>query len=225
MSKAEQILAMVEPLAAAEGAAVYDVTLTGDKLVVALTRSTGVDLSLLTSVTRQLNELLEEHDPVAGSYVLEVTSPGLERPLRTAAHFRGAIGDAVTIRTLPDRSGPRRVKGVIVEADDDSCTVEVDEATGDLSVGDRHVVVYGQVERARTLFVWGDAPKPGAGKSGNRPGSGPASKKPKSGAAAKKTPATAKRTGTNQSVKKSGKASAPAAQRPDASPDQKAPST
>ena len=53
----------------------------------------GIDLETLTSVARQLNEVLDEQDPISGSYTLEVTSPGLERNLRTAEHFAGAIGD------------------------------------------------------------------------------------------------------------------------------------
>jgi ribosome maturation factor RimP len=158
MAKTDLVRSLVEPLAAEAGADIYDVTLAGGKLVVALTRSGGIDLETLTSVSRQLNAVLDEQDPISGSYTLEVTSPGLERNLRTAEHFAGAIGDEVTIRTNPDVDGERRVRGVVRSADDRSVTVELEE-------GGERTVQIADVERARTVFTWGAAEKPGKKKA------------------------------------------------------------
>ena len=56
-------------------------------------------------LTRRVSRLLDEHDPVPGRYTLEVSSPGLERPLRTPAHFRRAVGAEVTVKTRRRRRG------------------------------------------------------------------------------------------------------------------------
>lgn len=156
----ERIRAMVEPLVADADADIYDVTLGGGKLVVALTRSGGIDLESLTRVARALNALLDEEDPISGSYTVEVTSPGLERPLRTAEHFAGAIGESVTVRTQPGVEGDRRIRGTIAAADDDGFTVVVDDTAPDAPDHERRLA-YDDVERARTTFQWGPAPKPG----------------------------------------------------------------
>ena len=52
----------------------------------------GVDLDRLAELNRRLAVALDENDPIPGSYSLEVGSPGLERKLRTADHWRGAVG-------------------------------------------------------------------------------------------------------------------------------------
>lgn len=155
MAKTDTVRALVEPLAAAAGADVYDITLAGGKLVVALTRRGGIDLDTLTAVSRRLNAVLDEEDPISGSYTLEVTSPGLERTLRTPEHFAGAVGAEVTIRTKPDVEGERRVKGTVRRADATSVTVALDD-------GEQRTVAIDDIERARTVFTWGGAEKPSA---------------------------------------------------------------
>lgn len=165
MATTDQVHALVAPLAEAVGAHVYDVTFTGGKLVVALSRPGGIDLDTLAEVSRRLDVLLDEQDVVGGSYTLEVTSPGLERTLRTAEHFAGAVGDEVTVRTKPDVEGERRVRGRILRVEDDDVTVALEDG------GERTLDV-ADIERARTVFTWGGAEKPG------KPGSGP-SKQPK----------------------------------------------
>lgn len=157
MAKTDVVRALVEPLVAEAGADLYDITLAGGKLVVAITRAGGVDLETLTSVSRQLNVVLDEEDPISGSYTLEVTSPGLERNLRTAEHFAGAIGDEVTIRTNPEVEGERRVRGTLRSADDRTVTVDLED-------GGERTVDIADIERARTVFSWGNADKPGKAK-------------------------------------------------------------
>ena len=158
MAKTDLVRSLVEPLAAEAGADVYDITLAGGKLVVALTRNGGIDLETLTSVSRRLNLVLDEQDPISGSYTLEVTSPGLERNLRTAEHLAGAVGVEVTIRTNPDVEGERRVRGTVRSADDASVTVDLED-------GGERTVAIADIERARTVFTWGSNEKPGKKKT------------------------------------------------------------
>ena len=160
MAKTDTVRTMVEPLADAAGADVYDVTFAGGKLVVALNRTGGIDLQTLTDISRELGAKLDEDDVIGGGYTLEVTSPGLERPLRTPDHYRGAVGETVTVRTNPDVEGERRIHGVIESSDDQGFTVALTDDS-DQPTGETRTVAFADVERARTTFSWGPAPKPG----------------------------------------------------------------
>ncbi len=169
MDTASRVRDLVVPEIQAAGAELYDVELSGGLLRITIDRPGGVDLEVIGTVTRAVSRLLDDADPIAGEYTLEVTSPGLERPLRTPEHFERAVGDTVTVKTRPGVDGDRRIKGVIVSTDDQTFTVRLDgsEAT--------RTIAYGDVERARTVFEWGPAPKPG---KGSKPGA--RSKSPKS---------------------------------------------
>lgn len=178
MAKTDIVRTLVEPLAAAEGADVYDVTFAGGKLAVAINRRGGIDLDTLADISRELGERLDADDVIGGSYTLEVTSPGLERPLRVPEHYAGAVGEDVTIRTTPDTEGERRVRGTIVDADDTAVTVDLED-DGDGTSKGRRTLAYGDIERARTTFSWGPQSKPRQSKPGQAK-SGPKNKKARS---------------------------------------------
>jgi ribosome maturation factor RimP len=76
----------------------------------------GVDHALCARVTHVLRRYLDE-------YSLEVSSPGLDRPLRTAAHFAAAVGRTVTIRTSEAIGGRTRLKGEVAAANDRTFTL------------------------------------------------------------------------------------------------------
>jgi ribosome maturation factor RimP len=156
VSVVERVRTVVEPLLAERGVGLYDLELSGSNLRVLV--ETG-DLEVIASITRALSRALDDADPIDDHYVLEVSSPGLERPLRTPAHFAGAVGATVTMKTVPGTEGERRVRGVIAAAGPDSVTVRDD-------AGVERTLRYDDLERARTLFEWGGAPKPGAPKPG-----------------------------------------------------------
>lgn len=163
MAKTDLVRTMAEPLAAAQGADVYDVTFNAGKLAVAINKQGGIDLDTLTNISRELGQQLEEDDVISGSYTLEVTSPGLERPLRTPGHFAGAVGEDVTIRTTPETEGERRVRGTILSCDDTSVTIDLEDDGG------QRTIDLDDIERARTTFSWGPETKPGAKKKTNNP--------------------------------------------------------
>src|SRR5687768_6886659 len=94
---AERVADAVAPLVESLGLILHDVEHTGGSLRVLVDRDGGVDVDTLTEATRAVSHLLDELDPIGGHYTLEVSSPGLERPLRTAAHFRRAVGAEVTV--------------------------------------------------------------------------------------------------------------------------------
>jgi ribosome maturation factor RimP len=158
------IEAELTPIVASLGLAVYDVTLTGGDrptLTVLVDRAGGhgVDLDELETATRTISAALDAMDPVHGRYLLEVSSPGLERPLRTPAHFTGALGETIICKTRDAEGHVSRLRGTLTASDADSITVATD--TGDCTVA------LDAVTSARTVFDWGPAPKPG---KGSRPG-------------------------------------------------------
>lgn len=156
MSVSERVRGIVEPIVADAGLELFDLELAGGVLRVTVDRPEGVDLQAIAATTRAVSRALDDADPIAGRYTLEVSSPGLERALRTPAHFRWAIGREVTIKTVPTFDGPRRVAGTLVGADDDHVTLTVDEP-----VDGPCELAYDDIERARTVFSWGPTPRPG----------------------------------------------------------------
>jgi ribosome maturation factor RimP len=114
----------------------------------------GVDLDTLSLATRLISRELDHDDPVPGHYTLEVTSPGLERSLRRPEHFQREVGKVVAVRLRDVVSGERRLQGRLAEATSDDITLALDGG------GERRIA-YAQIDRARTVFVWGPAPKPG----------------------------------------------------------------
>lgn len=151
---AERVADAVGPAIERLGLILHDVEHTGGSLRVLVDRDGGVDVDALTDATRTVSSLLDELDPIPGHYTLEVSSPGLERPLRTPAHFRRAVGTEVNVKTRPGVEGDRRVTGVLEAADDDGVAVRLPD-------GQLRRIAYADVERARTTFAWGPGPKPG----------------------------------------------------------------
>ncbi|MBA3803388.1 MAG: hypothetical protein H0X22_10865 [Acidimicrobiia bacterium] len=110
----------------------------------------GITLDTLALVTRLVSRELDHDDPVPGRYTLEVTSPGVERAMRTPAHFQREVGKVVNVRLSDVASDERRLQGTLESADDDGIVV------------DGTTVRYDQIDRARTVFEWGPSPKPGS---------------------------------------------------------------
>jgi ribosome maturation factor RimP len=118
----------------------------------------GLDMETIALATRLISRELDHEDPVPGHYTLEVSSPGLERSLRTPAHFVRSLGATVAVR-LRDigQGGERRVHGVLEAADEANITVRADD-------GELRTIPHAHIDRAKTVFVWGPTPKPGTQK-------------------------------------------------------------
>lgn len=158
----EPIFSLVEPLVEAAGHDLYDIHQNGGTLAVLVDSEEGLGVDDLSGLSRSLSAALDEHDPIPGRYTLEISTPGVERRLRQEKHFVGAVGETVNIRTNPGPEGRRRVVGVLVAVEDGVLTIE----TSDL---DASKVPLTEIEKARTVFEWGPAPKPGS--SGKKNGS------------------------------------------------------
>jgi len=168
MSVVERVRDIVEPLLVDDALELFDVEFGGGRLVVLVDRPGGVNLNVLTELTHRLSAALDLEDPVPGGrYVLEVSSPGLERRLRTPSHFRRFVGSVVSVKTVPGTEGDRRLRGILEAADEAGIVV------------DGRRVAYPEIERAQTVFEWGPGPKPGQpGSASTRQGRQPARRRP-----------------------------------------------
>jgi ribosome maturation factor RimP len=127
---------LADRVATGHGVEVLELTLRGQGrgrvLSVILDAEEPVEADVVEVVSKDLSRALDQDDPVAGSYTLEVSTPGLSRPLQTRRDFRRQRGHEVSIvrggsaDTAEGVPGETPVQGVVVDADDEAVTLEVD---------------------------------------------------------------------------------------------------
>jgi ribosome maturation factor RimP len=158
--RVESLAGVIEPVLTPLDLELFDLELTGSGsgriLRVVVDREGGVDLDSITAATEAISPLLDAEGSLAGPFALEVSSPGLERPLRRPDHYRRAVGAVVSVKTRDAQGAAHRRRGVVTAADDDGFVLEVDGAP--------ERIAYADVTQARTVFEWGAAPKPGGAK-------------------------------------------------------------
>jgi ribosome maturation factor RimP len=173
---AEAAEALLRAPVEAAGCELVDVTWAPGLLRVSVDRDGGIDLETIGDLSPVLSAVLDEAvpDPLPGRYVLEVSSPGLERPLTKPHHFPRFVGTTVNVKLTAEAAGDgdRRLQGVLEAADDDGIVV----------AGRRFA--HGELERVMTVFEWGPTPKKGgkaaqAKKKKSTPGSSPADQEAK----------------------------------------------
>lgn len=89
----------------------------------------GVSLDDCEKVSRQISAVLDVEDPIDGEYTLEVSSPGLDRPLYTEAQYARYIGETVSLRMRIAQAGRRRFKGVISAVENGELVLAFDNQT------------------------------------------------------------------------------------------------
>ena len=146
MSKNE-LIRLIEPAIEHMGFELADIELkTGgtDGLVrIFIDKAEGIGIEDCEAVSRQVSAILDVEDPVQGNYALEVSSPGLDRTLTKAAHFKQFMGQDVRVKLRFPLSGRRNYRGVLKSADDEKIEVEVD--------GESHSLPIATIESARLI--------------------------------------------------------------------------
>ncbi|MGA9222733.1 MAG: ribosome maturation factor RimP, partial [Pseudomonas graminis] len=137
----------------ASGLEVWDVAFRGEGgrsvLRVTVHRDGGVDLDTIAEVSERLSRRLDLEDFGPKGYQLEVSSPGLERPLRTPRHFERSVGERVKVTTAVPVEGRNVLEGALVSADAEAIMLA--------SEGGELRVPYADIASARTVFEWGTA--------------------------------------------------------------------
>ncbi len=86
----------------------------------------GVDVDDCAEVSRQVSAILDVEDPISSEYNLEVSSPGLDRPLFELEHFQAVLGETINLKLSVPLNGRRKFKGQLVNIDNDTLIVVVD---------------------------------------------------------------------------------------------------
>ena len=193
MALQDRLLELIQPIVAERGLELFDLVYAGGTLSVMVQRpepgetgagaGTGVDVGAITDVSRAISRMLDDVDPISNAFSLEVSSPGLERPLRTPAHYTGALGEIISVKTEPGFDGPRRVKGELTGATDDDITLRPSDGPPDATL----TIPLVAIDKARTVFEWAAEPKKARPQSTKaKPAKGnPATGKAKTGATKK----------------------------------------
>ena len=132
-AKEQKLLDALEPRAAEEGVEIVTVEIAGAKraptirvYVDTLEEGEGVSFDVLSKSQAWIGDLMDEIDPFPGAYTLEVSSPGIDRPLRTREHFVRFAGDTATVRTVQPIDGRSTFTGVLGGMKNDNVVLDVD---------------------------------------------------------------------------------------------------
>lgn len=131
-----------------------DVVHTGASLRVLIDDAHGeaLDLERVTKASKTVSLLLDDVDVVPGSYTLEVSSPGLDRPLRTPAHFARFVGREIVVRLKADAAEPRRFEARLESADAQQIVVRpLDDG---VAADQTRTIDMADIDRARLVVRW-----------------------------------------------------------------------
>ena len=156
MADQSAVRAAAEPVLSSLGLELVDVEVVGSgrarTLRLTIDRDGGIDLDALAEANRPVSDALDAVEALSGPYTLELSSPGVERPLRRPAEFRRFVDTTISVKSHDPVDGARRHRGLLVEADDAGIALEVD--------GQHRRFSYDAIASAHTVFEWGPAPKP-----------------------------------------------------------------
>lgn len=131
---AQQVRALAEPLAQELGLALWDVQFVKEGadwvLRLIIDKDGGVSIDDCVDMTHAIDPVLDREDPISQEYLLEVSSPGLERKLSRPEHFEAWLGKPVRAKLIrPLEDGSRVLEGLLLGADADSFELQLDEET------------------------------------------------------------------------------------------------
>ena len=142
MSLEQSIKLAVESL----GANLYDIVSTKahDRNIfrVLVTAEGGISLDKCAEISRMISPILDVDEPMNGEYILEVSSPGIERKLRKKEHFIASVGEKVKIKNFATEV----FKGELIFADDQKIIVKTEFADEEIT--------YDSILSAATYFEW-----------------------------------------------------------------------
>lgn len=140
---------LLQPGAEALGYELVAVELTGGDVSIVriyIDSPDGITVTDCSKASRQFSAIMDVEDPISNRYTLEVSSPGMDRPLAKPNHFKEVVGSEVKIKMATLVNGRRRFTGELVEATDELAVVEVD--------GEQTELLYDEMDKARIVPVY-----------------------------------------------------------------------
>lgn len=144
----QKLWGMLEPVVQHQGYEIIELEAHGAKngiVRVFLDGPNGITLDKCAEFSRLFSDLLDVEDPIQGRYTLEVSSPGLNRPLRKPQHFQKAIGQEVQLKYGPPGAKLTKLRGKLTAADERSIQVQD-------QVGSTHSVTIADVFAANVVY-------------------------------------------------------------------------
>ena len=143
----EAILPTVEEL----GYRIWDITYTkigaDYHLEITIDSDNGIEISDCEKVHRAIEVIIDEADPIDEMYYLDVSSPGLERVIRTAYHFEKCVGETVEIKLFAALDGKKSIVGELLSYDTESDNVRIKDRSGV-----EYTVARKQISKANVYF-------------------------------------------------------------------------
>ena len=115
----------------------------GQLLRVYIENESGVNISQCEKVSRQLGAVLDVEDPIAGDYTLEVSSPGMDRPLFTKLQFERSVESDIRVKMKSTAVGRKNFRGRLLSVSDNKIVMQVDN--------DQHTLNIDQIDTARVV--------------------------------------------------------------------------
>ncbi|HET7482242.1 MAG TPA: ribosome maturation factor RimP [Actinomycetota bacterium] len=150
MTALDRVRELAEAVARRRSLGIWDVEMKGSpggSVVRVFVHGDAVDLDTVAEISEEISRGLDLTDPLPGRYTLEVSSPGLERTLRTPEHFARSVGERIVVKTKEVLAGNgHRLEGTVAAVSDESFALEMDGTEVDIP--------FAQVRSARTVFEW-----------------------------------------------------------------------
>ena len=147
--KEQSLLEALEPKAKEEGFEIVTVEVVGSKkaptIRVYIDTTDGISFDQLASSQVWINQIMDDLDPFPGAYTLEVSSPGIDRPLRTAEHFAAQIGSKIVITLAVPMQGRSKYTGMLTNFENDEVTLDIE--------GSNHTFALEDIKRAHVVGV------------------------------------------------------------------------
>ncbi|MCH5156960.1 MAG: ribosome maturation factor RimP [Clostridiales bacterium] len=125
----EQVMSLVQPIAQSFGLEVievlYEKKYDGMNLTIVIDKDGGVTIDDCEKLHRAIDEPLDKLDPIDTSYILNVSSPGIDRPLKTERDYKRNFNKKILVRLYTPLDNKKSYEGVLVAYDEDTFTVEL----------------------------------------------------------------------------------------------------
>ena len=133
MKVTELVASLAEPIVKEHGCELWDVEYVREGsdyfLRIYLDKADGVDINDCEKISRAMDPILDEKDPIEGSYHFEVCSAGLERTLKRPSDFERFMGSAITVKLYRPRNGLKEIPCVLEGYDNGKITVTAGKET------------------------------------------------------------------------------------------------